>query len=274
MYVNHHRALPNKEVFETLATPDQTIVVMMRGEQDLESFKGGLWRRAVYRAGTVGMTPGGETDRLRRCIRRQTVAVEKVALYVPQQVFRETADYYRRAGQRVYDEPLVALAFDDPTIVHGVLALLRGMKVGAPDLYAQATVQWLATHLLSTHSRWRSLDEGGRDPGVIRDPRLARVMDYMSAHFDEVLTLDRLAQEAGVSKFHFSRLFRASTGLSPHVFLVQLRMQAARRMLTTTDLGVATIATRCGFAQPVHFGTAFTKRFGLSPTAFRARSRA
>lgn len=273
MFVDHHRDLPSEEVFETLATPDQTIVVMTRGEQDVECFNGGLWRRAVYQAGTVGMTPGGDTDRLRRHFRRRAVPVEKVSLYVPQHFFQEAADHYRRAGQRACEEPLAALAFADPLIGHGVLAMVRAMTAGAPDLYAQATMQWLATHLLSAHGGWRNIDEGGRNPGVIRDPRLARVIEHMSAHFGEAMTLETLAAEAGVSKFHFARLFRASTGLAPHAFLVQLRMKAARHLLATTELSVAAVAMRCGFAQAVHFGTAFTKRFGVSPTAFRARSR-
>ena len=55
VFVSHNRDLSSQEVFETLATPDQTIVVMARGEQDVEACHGGIWRRAVYRAGTIGI---------------------------------------------------------------------------------------------------------------------------------------------------------------------------------------------------------------------------
>ena len=88
-----------------------------------------------------------------------------------------------------------------------------------------------------------------------------------------ISALDRLSLEAGISKFHFVRLFRTSTGLTPHAFLVGLRMGAARTMLSRTDLSVAAIATRCGYAHAEHFGTAFAKRFGVSPRAFRAHAR-
>lgn len=271
--IDHHRGYPSEEPFETCPTPDQTIVVMTRGEQTIESFKNGTWRQAIYRAGTIGMTPGGDTDRLRRRIPRKPAPFEKANLYIPQCFFREAADHYRQVGQRCRDNPLTALAFNDPLIAQTVCALLRAMAAGAPDLYAQTAMQWLATHLLSAHSTWLAVQEDRRNPGVISDRRLARVLEYMSAHFAEPLTLENLAAEAVVSKFHFSRLFRRSTGATPHAFLVQLRMEAARRMLMTTDLNVAEIATSCGFARAAHFGTTFTKHFGVSPTAFRGQAR-
>lgn len=272
--VDHHRIHPDgEEPFETLPTPDQTIVVMTRGEQRIESFKAGTWRPAVYRPGTIGMTPGGDTDRLRRRVRRGHAPFEKANLYVPQRFFRDAADHYRWLGHRYRDDPLTALAFDDPLIAQAVLALLRAMALGAPDLYAQAAMQWLVIHLLSAHSSWLDVREDRRDPGVIRDARLARVVEYMGAHLAEPLTLEDLAAEAGVSKFHFTRLFRQGAGTTPYALLVQMRMEAARRMLATTDLGVAEVAASCGFARSAHFGTAFTKRFGMSPTAFRGRPR-
>ncbi|GJG85919.1 AraC family transcriptional regulator [Gemmatimonadetes bacterium T265] len=271
--VEHHRVRPTEEPFETRATSDQTLVVMTRGEQALESFNGGVWRRAVYRAGTIGMTPGGKTDRLRRRVGRTTAPFEKLNLYVPPHFFREAAEHYRRAGRRYDDAPPSVLAFHDALVAETVVALARAMAAGAPDLYAQAAAQWLAAHLLAAHGAGPHVDESRRDPGVISDRRLARVVEYMSAHVAEPLTLDRLAAEAGVSKFHFARLFRARTGAPPHAFLVELRVGAARRLLATTDLDVAEVAAACGFARPTHFATAFARRAGVSPTAFRRRAR-
>ena len=64
--VEHHDILSREEPFETRSTPDQTLVVMTRGQQELESLQAGRWRRATYAAGTMGTTPGGMSDRLRR----------------------------------------------------------------------------------------------------------------------------------------------------------------------------------------------------------------
>ena len=267
--IDQHRVYPDEDAFETHPTPDQTIVVMTRGEQEIGSYKGGIWRQAIYRAGTIGMTQSGETDRLQRRVRRWSKPFEKANLYVPQHFFLEAADHYRRAGYRYRDVPLTALAFADPTVSQTVLALLRAMKAGAPDLYAETAVQWLAIHLLSVHGSLCGTPEDRRQIGAIPDKRLARVLDYISNHLSEQLTLGTLAAEAGISKFHFSRLFRESTGDPPHAFVLRLRMEAAQHALATTDIAVAQVAAQCGFANATHFGTAFTKRFGVSPTAYR-----
>ena len=148
-------------------------------------------------------------------------------------------------------------------------ALLGAMNAGAPDLYAQSAAQWMATHLLSAHSSWLEIHEDRRCPGIISDKRLARVIEYMSAHFAEPLSLDTLASEASVSKFHFARLFRLSTGTTPHEYLIQLRMHAARSMLRTTNLQIGEISSKCGFTSVSHFIIAFKARNGLPPNQFR-----
>ena len=270
--VEHNRALASDEPFETLPTPDHTIVVMTRGEQEIEGLRGGIWRRSVYQPSTVGMTAGGETARLRRRLRGVGQSPEKVNLYVPQGIFREAAEHYRRAGQRLRDDPLRATAFRDPLIAATASSLLDAMAKGLPDLYAQAAAQWLATHLLARYGSGIDPAEEVRAPGALLDKRLLRVLDYMSAHLAEPLSLEDLAAEAGISKFHFARLFRAATGETPHGLLVRLRMNAARQMLANTDLAVAVIAARCGFARAAHFGAAFARRFGASPTAFREQA--
>ena len=266
--VEHHRVEPDGEPFETVPTPDQTIVVMLKGEQDLASLKAGVWRHAAYRAGTVGMTPGGQIDRLRRRPRKRSEPFEKVNLYIPQQVFRDAAECNRRAGRHREVQPLTALAFQDQLVAQTAAALLRGMAAGQPDLYAEAAVHWLAVHLFSTHGGRSSIEQQGW-PGVIADKRLAHVIEYMSAHFADALALEDLAAEAGVSKFHFTRIFRMSTGTTPYDFLIGLRVEAARTLLTSTDLSVAEIAARCGFARAAQLGTLFVQRFGLAPTAYR-----
>ena len=266
--VERHRVEPSYEPFDTLPTPDQTVVVMTKGEQELARFNAGLWRHTAYRPGSVGMTPGGAIDRLRRARGGTPAPFEKVNLYVPQQAFLDAAEHYRRAGHRRRDRPLARLAFQDPMIAEVVSSLLRGMEAGAPNLYAEAAMQWLATHLLSAHSGGISIEEP-KLPGAITDKRLARVLDYMRAHYAQPLSLECLAAEAAISKFHFTRLFRVSTGNTPHDFLVQIRLEAARVLLKTTDLSVEAIATRCGFARANYFATAFARQTGMPPTAYR-----
>ena len=269
LLLEHNRVCSVPESFELLPTPDQTLVVQTRGEQHLESFRGGRWRRGYYRAGTVGLTEPGSTVRLRRRPAEAGAAFEKVNLYIPQILFSETAEHYRRAGHRSDARPLTALAFEDPYIAAVAAALLQAAATGLPDLYAGVTAQTLAAHLLSAHSPWLQDVDDARDPGRLSDRRLKRVLAFMREHYTEALTLDRLAAEAGISKFHFARLFRERAGVTPHAHLVQLRLECAAHLLTTTDRRIDNIARHCGFASAAHFGSIFARRFGASPSAFR-----
>ena len=263
-----NRVCSGPEVFEIAPTPDQTIVVQTRGEQHIESFRGGRWRHAYYRPGTSGITHSDTTVRLRR---RGAVGsvFEKANLYIPRQTCLEVTEHYRRAGQRVQDRPLTALAFEDPFIAAVVRALHKAVVAGAPNIYAEHVAQVLTTHLLSAHSPWLQLGDDARDPGRISDQRLKRVLQYMRDHLSEPLTLDQLAVEVGISKFHFARLFKERTGVTPHTHLVRLRLECAAHLLTTTERRIADISRHCGFASAAHFGVIFSKRFGQSPTAFR-----
>ena len=144
------------------------------------------------------------------------------------------------------------------------------MHSGAPDLYAQATATWLAVHLLTSPSSSEPI-EYGRKPGLLQDQRLARVIDYMLGSIDSEINLAQLAVEAGVSKYHFSGLFRQKTGLSPMKYLYARRLSMAERMLIETDSPIKVIASQCGFPNISHFTTSFRRRYGLPPKAYRAR---
>lgn len=256
--------------FETHATSDLTLVVAVAGEHRIEVFTDGKWRRAVYQPGAAGLTPPHERTRLRWRSFRAAETFETVHLSLPHTLIGEVTEELRRVGQRWLEQPLSALVFNDPAVHHAVLALLRAMVVGAPDLYAEQVGRWLAVHLLSPQCSPVGPLEDLRNPGVISDRRLGRVVEYMSSRLEAPLTAGELAREAGISVHHFARCFRKQTGSTPVAFLTRLRMDTACRLLRTTDLSVAEIATMCGYTRPSAFAAAFMRRFQLSPSAARA----
>ena len=272
LLLEHNRVTPSPETFEIAPTPDQTIVVQTRGEQHLESFRSGRWGHAYYRVGTAGLTQPNTAVRLRRRSAAQGETFDKINLYVPGQLVSEVSEHYRQAGHRSHGRPMTTLAFDDPFVSALAVALLSAATAGMPDLYAESAAQTLVTHLLSTHSPWLQLGDDTRDPGRLSDRRLKRALDFMREHLTEPLTLDRLAAEAGMSKFHFARLFSERTGVTPHAHLVSLRLECAAHLLTSTDRRISEVSRHCGFASPAHFGAIFAKRFGVSPSAFRRPS--
>ena len=268
--LDHVHGEGKSEPFETAPTPDLTIVVATHGEHLVETFKNGRWRQAIYQSGAAGLTPGGETTRLRWSARPSLSSFRSAHLYLPQALVREAADHLRRAGQAAFDnEALSALVFNDSVVADAVHALIRAMDAGADDFYAQQVALSLATHLISLNSQWRDLDDQ-RAFDVISDRRLARTVEFMSAHAHENLTIDRLAAEAAMSKFAFARAFRRRTGSTPHTFLIDLRLSTARRLLRSTDLTISEIGNTCGFARPAYFATSFKRRYGMSPRSARA----
>lgn len=271
LLVDCRRDGPGEDPFDTGPTPDQAIVVMAAGTQEVHSFAGGAWRRSVYRVGTIGLTPPDQVDRLRFRARKASGEVRKIMIYLPQPLMAEVNEHYRRAGQAAIEPRLDVLAYDDALLAQTAVNLVHAVQVGVDEFYAQTAAQWLAAHLLAYHSPWRGLEEDGRRPGVITHARLAAVIEHMSDHLGEPLTLQELADVAAVSKFHFARLFRSQTGVTPYAYLSRLRLENARRLLATTDEQISQIATRCGFRSASAFTARFAREFGEPPTATRRR---
>jgi AraC family transcriptional regulator len=271
LLVERHVVTPAGQVVDIPPTPDQTIVVGIRGEQQVEVRGPGGWRRMTYRAGTVGLTAGHRDQVVRRRRREASSTFEKINIYVPQAAVQRVVEECRAAGI----SPAAAidsLGADDRTVEAFAHALVRAIGRGAPDLYAQSAVQWLITHLVTVHPG-ASAEAAVRRPPPLTDARLAAVLELIRAEFTAPLSLDRLASEARVSKYHFSRLFRQATGVTPHAYLVRVRLDAAREMLAETDLGIGQIARRCGYARASHFAAAFAASFGLPPGHYRRISR-
>jgi AraC-like DNA-binding protein len=100
---------------------------------------------------------------------------------------------------------------------------------------------------------------------------LLRAKDLADARYFEALSVDDMAEEAGLSRAHFSREFRRAFGDSPHAYLLTRRLERAASLLRHTDRSVADICLSVGLQSIGSFTTSFTRTFGLSPTAYRAK---
>jgi len=100
---------------------------------------------------------------------------------------------------------------------------------------------------------------------------LVRAKDLADARYFEPLNVDDLARAARLSRAHFSREFRRAFGESPHSYLLTRRLERAAALLRTTDRSVADICFSVGLQSVGSFTTTFTRTFGVSPTAYRAK---
>lgn len=116
------------------------------------------------------------------------------------------------------------------------------------------------------------VNPGVRRPAAGLSPqRLARVLEHIDAHLGERCPLEELAGVAHLSAFHFSRMFRRSTGRSPHAYLLARRLERGREMLADPGVPIAQIAWLVGFRTQSHFTNAFRRAFGIAPGGYRAR---
>jgi AraC family transcriptional regulator len=164
-----------------------------------------------------------------------------------------TPDYHR-------NDPFLAMMVER-------LVLEYEQKGPADTLYAQSLVQAVAAHVIKTAA---SRGAGPAPaPSGLPPRRLTQVTDYIHTHLAERVALDDLARVAGVSPSHFTRIFRASTGQSPHQYVLGQRLEQARRALLTTDTAIADIADACGFADQSHLTRTMRRHLGLTPSALR-----
>lgn len=99
--------------------------------------------------------------------------------------------------------------------------------------------------------------------------QLRRVQTYLQETLSEAVTLRTLAAVVYLSPFHFARAFKNTTGLPPHRYRMQLRIQQAKALLKETPDNVTDIAYACGFNSSQHLAKVFRRVVGMTPTAFR-----
>jgi AraC family transcriptional regulator len=104
------------------------------------------------------------------------------------------------------------------------------------------------------------------------DHRTRLVNDFIVENLHRPISLDELAQVAGMSRFHFVRSFKARMGLTPYAFAMGLRMSRARDLLSVGTTPIEMVARAVGFTNDATFRRAFAKAFGVSPSQFRRRA--
>ncbi|WP_426752469.1 helix-turn-helix domain-containing protein [Myxococcus sp. Y35] len=141
-------------------------------------------------------------------------------------------------------------------IVAGFLSAARAIQ----DRHAARVASLLEEPGSSRAARQR----GGLSPAALH-----RVKLYVEAHLARRILVGELARRAGLSVFHFTRAFRQSTGMTPHAWVQQRRVERARGLLSQSSLPLGDIALAVGFSSQSHFTTVFRRITGLTPAVIR-----
>jgi AraC family transcriptional regulator len=103
--------------------------------------------------------------------------------------------------------------------------------------------------------------------------KLRRVRDHIGEHLGESMRVEQLAEAVHLSPFHFARMFKQSTGQSPHLYVLMRRIERAKLLLAETDTALVDVAADVGFRTQGHFTGVFHRYVGFTPRAFRRQAR-
>lgn len=117
-------------------------------------------------------------------------------------------------------------------------------------------------------SRWLVTEDAGLRSRGLSPRALGRALTFMEANLGRRLTLDAVAASAAVSRFHFARLFRITTGHSPMEFLMRARIARSKHLLERGNTSVCEVAAALGFCDQSHFTRTFRRITGMSPRDF------
>jgi AraC family transcriptional regulator len=161
-------------------------------------------------------------------------------------------------------------AFATPdAVLHGISAALTsapGIKDPAANLFVESLFNAAAAQILYNYAEVRHPLSG---PHRLTDYQVRAAIDYIQDHVRDSLDLGSISRVAGLSEFHFARLFKAATGVTPFQFVTQVRMARARELLRKTRLPISEIAERVGYQKPSHFSHRFRAALGCGPDAYR-----
>jgi AraC family transcriptional regulator len=98
---------------------------------------------------------------------------------------------------------------------------------------------------------------------------IKRAIAFLEERYQDNITLDDIAKEVKISRYHLSRLFKSETGKTPFEFLMDIRVRHAKRLLANKELSMTDISSLCGFSDASHFSFVFKKKTGFTPSDFR-----
>lgn len=215
-----------------------------------------------FREGDICLTPATAPVSV-----RLHDACEVMGLYLePALITRLTADVAGVNGLDLVPQ----FKLNDPLIYQIGIALKTKLETnGVWDrLYAESMAMAISAQLIQQYST-RHLKVRNYASGLSQ-ARLQQAIEYIREHLAQNPSITEIAEIVEMSPFYFSRLFKQSTGLTPHQYLLRCRIEQAKQLLKATNLSIATIATQVGFVDQSHLARHFKRQVGVPPNQFRA----
>jgi AraC family transcriptional regulator len=224
--------------------------------------------RFLYTRGDIDIQPAGYTDTWQEYQPNTSLIVQ-----VSRGLLHRAAEEMELDPSRAVLEP--QHQFRDAQIEHIAWALDADRRSAHPNgsLYTESLGLALAVHLLRRYSAQRGFQPVSPTRGRgLSALQLRRLVAFIEEHLDEDLSIARLAGSAAISASHFKTLFKRTTGMPVHQYVVQRRVERARTLLATGDLPANQVALAAGFAHQSHMARAMRRLLGVTPRAIAQAS--
>lgn len=245
-----------------LKLPHTIVGVHLGQPTRVEVEENGVFKEKVFQPGDVSLVPAG----IRYSIRWADPAEFMIISL--------GTELLNRASQTATGEPNPKLrilwchrdAFITETLHNVRMAVQQNRPVDHG--YVETLVSSLAMHIVRNCNQktGRSYSANGRG---LSQNQLDSVIEFIRNSPYQDITLNTMAASARLSPFHFARMFKLSTGLSPHQYVLKRRLEIGAEMLANPDLSIAEIALDLGFADQSHFTMHFKRAHGIAPAAYR-----
>ncbi|MGA7805418.1 helix-turn-helix transcriptional regulator [Bradyrhizobium sp.] len=257
--IAHWKHGPLHEVVEPMS--HHVIMTYNGSMQRMERRSGRSVAVGTFRPGVVTIIPERSSSRW-----DIPKPVDVVQLYLPHTTLKRVAD---EADIAKPIDLLERTAHPDPVTSRLLLSTadVLGGNEALDTLFRHQLTDLLATRILAAHTGSPGAFQpimGGLSPKVLH-----RAIERLRTDSDADVSLAALASDAGLSRFHFCRSFKESTGLSPHAWLRQHRLEQAMNMLRDTDASIVSVAAALGYASQTAFAAAFRRLTGETPSDWR-----
>lgn len=187
---------------------------------------------------------------------------------------RRLARFASEVYDRDVDSLLVRESFQlqDPVIQRGMMSLAMELRNDRHELVGGALLReslmmQLSIHLLRHHAETRL--RAPRCPGALSAAQARQVGDYIEANLAADLSLESLARIAGMSQYHFARLFKRRFGVPPHAYVQSRRVERARQLIVSSDMPLKEVVGATGFCDQSHMTKSFKRAFDTTPAELR-----
>jgi AraC family transcriptional regulator len=248
-----------------VTSPAHLIAVHYGQAASLEWTTNGRTQRSRFTPGVVNINPFGYSLK-----QQWHERAEFILLALDPQLFEHVAEESLQ-GSRA--ELILRFEVHDPLIEQIALTLMGEI---AQDkfmnrLYAESLTNSLAFHLVRNYSVTPSDASSNTHvySGGLTPRQLQRAIEYINSHLDQSISLVEIANAVEISSSHFARAFKRSTGIPPHKYLTQQRVEQAKTLLANSKLSLAEIAFHLGFSSQGHFTTVFRQWTEMTPNFYR-----